>query len=200
MVRRIRISVCRRSASFFFFVARMERSVIREGVKARDRPRISLRSIRATEFGSAKRACEGEDEPHPRNPFAAGFSRFTWLEFANLGREGKSENGSSLRALAKQSRSTCWRRGTGCFHLRAPRFGGLKPSEARGASVGGSSLRSSQCRRRSSAPSALARGGMKGAPREREGLSGPTTCRSGRSKCSIGRKLHSRYEKPKPKG
>jgi hypothetical protein len=31
-----------------------------------------------------------------------------------------------------------------CFHLRAPRFGGLKPSEARGASVGGSSLRFSQ--------------------------------------------------------
>ncbi len=40
---------------------------------------------------------------------------------------------------AKQSSAQC-KPPLDCFRLRAPRFGGLKPTEARRASAGGSSL------------------------------------------------------------
>jgi hypothetical protein len=43
------------------------------------------------------------------------------------------------RAMAKQSSAQC-KPPLDCFRLRAPRFGGLQPTEARQASVGGSSL------------------------------------------------------------
>ena len=115
MVRRIRISVCRRSASFFLFVARMERSVIRERRESLEIvPGFRFAPSGLTVFGSAKRAWRRvTTRRHPSKSFSALTFALTWLEIAKLGRRCAARTESLCFTLPCRGRVAPAGRGVG---------------------------------------------------------------------------------------